>query len=97
MESSKTAPRSTTEVHQHTPSVRARALALLFAAFLCALTLFLSNNNASSLVDIETIEDGRIMREGLDAEEAEKESEVDKFGFDHETSHEQNADEEETK
>jgi len=97
--SSKTlAPRSTTtttEVHQHTPSVRARALALLFAAFLCALTLFLSNNNASSLVDIETIEDGRIMREGLDAEEAEKESEVDKFGFDHETSREQNADEEE--
>jgi hypothetical protein len=32
-------------------------------------------------VDVESIEDGRIMREGVDVEEAEKESEVDKFGF----------------
>ena len=56
-------------------------MTLLFAAFLCAISLFLSTNDASSLVDVESIEDGRIMREGVDVEEAEKESEVDKFGF----------------
>ena len=56
-------------------------MTLLFAAFLCAISLFLSTNDASSLVNVESIEDGRIMREGVDVEEAEKESEVDKFGF----------------
>ena len=66
---------------QYSPSVRSKAITLLFAAFLCAISLFLSTNDASSLVDVESIEDGRIMREGVDAEEAEKESEVDKFGF----------------
>ena len=66
---------------QYSPSVRSKAITLLFAAFLCAISLFLSTNDASSLVDVESIEDGRIMRVGVDAEEAEKESEVDKFGF----------------
>jgi len=80
--------------HQQSPSVRSKALTLLFAACLCALSLFLSTNDASSLVDVESIEDGRIMREGVDAEEAEKESEVDKFGFDHEKAEEEEEEEE---
>ena len=67
--------------NHYSPSVRSKAMTLLFAAFLCAISLFLSTNDASSLVDVESIEDGRIMREGVDVEEAEKESEVDKFGF----------------
>ncbi|CAL6412005.1 unnamed protein product [Bathycoccus prasinos] len=78
--------------NHYSPSVRSKAMTLLFAAFLCAISLFLSTNDASSFVDVESIEDGRIMREGVDVEEAEKESEVDKFGFE---SKEEEAEEEE--